>query len=94
METYVVGGLAKVTESRNGHGERAVDVVGELLGRAHWLLQSPKEKRDVSFGDPIWLLQCSSALRASREIRTGISELNGGMEPIVAYVYGIRGREM
>ena len=51
LETYVVGGLAKVTESRNGHGEGAVDVVGQLLGRAHWLLQTAKEKRDVSFPD-------------------------------------------
>ena len=51
METYVVGGLAQVTESRNWHGEGAVDVVGQLLGRADWLLQSPKERRDVSFPD-------------------------------------------
>ena len=64
METYVVGGLAQVTESRNWHGERAVDVVGQLLGRAHWLLQTAKEKRDVSFPDSH--LVASMQLRAAR----------------------------
>jgi hypothetical protein len=32
--TYVVGGLAQVTESRNGKGEGAVDILDDLLGGA------------------------------------------------------------
>ena len=32
--TYVVGGLAQVTESRDGKGEGAVDIPGQLLGAA------------------------------------------------------------
>ena len=32
--TYVVGGLAQVTESRDGKGEGAVDILDELLGGA------------------------------------------------------------
>jgi hypothetical protein len=32
--TYVVGGLAQVTERRDGKGEGAVDIPGELLGAA------------------------------------------------------------
>jgi len=32
--THVVGGLAEVTEGRDGKGEGAVDVLGQLLGGA------------------------------------------------------------
>ena len=32
--TYVVGGLAQVTESRDGKGEGAVDILDDLLGAA------------------------------------------------------------
>jgi hypothetical protein len=32
--THVVGGLAQVTESRDGEGEGAVDIASELLGAA------------------------------------------------------------
>lgn len=32
--TYVVGGLAQVTESRDGKGEGAVDILDDLLGGA------------------------------------------------------------
>lgn len=32
--THVVGGLAQVTEGRNGHGDGLVDLAGELLGAA------------------------------------------------------------
>lgn len=32
--THVVGGLAQVTESRDGKGEGAVDIPGQLLGAA------------------------------------------------------------
>ena len=33
-DTHVVGGLAQVTESRDGKGEGAVDIPGQLLGAA------------------------------------------------------------
>lgn len=32
--TYVVGGLAQVTEGRDGKGEGAVDILDDLLGAA------------------------------------------------------------
>jgi hypothetical protein len=32
--THVVGGLAQVTESRDGKGKGAVDILGQLLGAA------------------------------------------------------------
>jgi hypothetical protein len=32
--TYVVGGLAQITESRDRQGEGAVDILGQLLGAA------------------------------------------------------------
>ena len=35
--TNVVGGLAQVTESRDGKGEGAVDIASELLGAAEGL---------------------------------------------------------
>lgn len=35
--TYVVGGLAQVTKSRDGKGEGAVDLLDDLLGAAEGL---------------------------------------------------------
>lgn len=44
-DTYVVGGLAEVTEGRDGEGDGLVDVLGELLGAAEGLGDVGGERR-------------------------------------------------
>lgn len=49
--THVVGGLAEVTKGRDGQGEGAVDVLGQLLGAAVRLgdVGGERGRHDCSF---------------------------------------------